>query len=79
MMFLKKVDAIKLFGKRGSNKLENEGRFTGWFTGFIESQQKLYFFTSYIESPDLQHPQLKAAQKEIPYLIFEYLNIIKNR
>ncbi len=75
MMWQKELNGLKIYGKRGSNKLETEKRYTGWFVGYIESNSKVYFFTSFIESPDMDHPTIVDAQKEIPYKIFEYLQL----
>jgi len=76
---------LAVYGKRGSNKLYwrdkytgklyNEDKYTGWFVGYIETTNSTYFFTNYIESPDLNHPKLVSAQKEIAFKIIKALNI----
>lgn len=75
MMYQKRVDGMRIFGKRGSNKLPDLQLFTGWFVGFIETKNDIYFFTSYIESPNLQHPLLVEGQKEIVYNFLPSLNL----
>lgn len=71
MMFQKEAGGWKLFGKRGSNKLEKEQVFNGWFVGYGMKKGKLIYYVSYIESKDMNHPTLIDAQKKIPYAILE--------
>jgi beta-lactamase class D len=76
---------LKIYGKRGSNKLYKINRYTGglyardkytgWFIGFIEATGETYFFVNYIESPDLHHPLIVDAQKEIVYRICKSLGL----
>jgi len=75
LMWQKELNGANIYGKRGSNKLEQEKRYTGWFVGYIESGNQVFFFTSFIESPDLDHPKLVDAQKEVVYKIIEHLHL----
>jgi beta-lactamase class D len=73
------VPGSLVYGKRGSNKIYKsnnfykEDKYTGWYIGYIVSPDNVYFFTNYIESPDVNHPLLVNAQKEIAFKIFKIL------
>ena len=76
---------IKIFGKRGSNKLYKENKYTGnlykddsyngWFVGYAEGASDTFFFVNYIRSPQLDHPTIVMAQKEIVFKIIKALGI----
>lgn len=73
LLFQKELSGATIFGKRGSNKIEAEKRFTGWFVGYIEAPKNVYFFTNFIETKDMDYPTLVDAQKQIAFKIFETL------
>ena len=76
---------IKISGKRGSNKvykenkytgnLYNKDKYTGWFAGYVEGVNDTWFFVNYIESPDLNHSKIVNAQKEIAFKIVGELRL----
>lgn len=66
----------KLYGKRGSYRLNTENKYIGWFVGYIKVKNKVYFFTNNIQSPNLHHSSIVNAQKEIVYKILHELGIM---
>lgn len=74
MMFLKDVKGYNVFGKQGSYLLETENKYIGWHIGWIEKNDKPYYYINYLQTKDLKHPTIVNAQKEIPYKIFENLD-----
>ena len=74
LMFEKDTAGCKIYGKRGSYRLRGEKKYIGWFVGFIETINDVYFFVNYIQSPDLNHSTIVDAQKNIPFQIFRTLN-----
>jgi beta-lactamase class D len=76
---------IKIAGKRGSNKvhkenkytgnLYNQDKYTGWFVGYVEGANDTWFFVNYIESPDLNHLKIVNAQKEIVFKLVDKLGL----
>ena len=75
LMLDKEGVGYKLYGKRGSYTLNTESKYIGWFTGYVQVNNNVYFFINYIQSPDLHHPSLVNAQKEIVYKILQELKI----
>ena len=47
---LEETPAYKLSGKTGGGPLA-EGRFLGWFVGYLETKDDTYFFATEIEGP----------------------------
>jgi beta-lactamase class D len=74
MMYLREINGYKVFGKQGSYSLQTEGKYIGWLIGWIEKNEKSYFYVNYLQTPDLKHPTIVNAQKEIPYKIFEIVD-----
>jgi beta-lactamase class D len=51
------------------------GKNIGWLVGYIENNQNTFYFASCIESIDPNTANFNAARKNIPYQIFNELNI----
>lgn len=47
-MFLSQKHGRRLYGKTGSGKISDSTR-TGWFIGYIEQSENIYFFAAHIE------------------------------
>lgn len=69
------ITDMNIFGKRGSNKIPSQKKYTGWYVGYLKTAKGIYFLTSYLESPDLEHPKLVDAQKQIPFKILRQLQL----
>jgi beta-lactamase class D len=74
---------VKIFGKRGSNKvyqknkytngLYNKNKYVGWFVGYIEDKTDVWLFVNYVESPNLNNKKIVNAQKEV---VFKFMKKI---
>ena len=76
MMLEKDSLSYKVFGKRGSYKIISENKYMGWFVGYVETSDDVYFFVNYVQSNNLNHPRLVDAQKEIPFKILRSLKLM---
>ena len=74
MMYLKEINGYKVYGKQGSYLLKTEGKYIGWLIGWVEKNDKTLFYINYLQTPDLKHPSIANAQKEIPYKIFQNID-----
>jgi beta-lactamase class D len=77
ILFEKDTAGCKIYGKRGSYRLRGENKYIGWFVGYVETKDNVYFFVNYLQSPDLEHPRIVDAQKSIPFRIFQTLDLGK--
>jgi beta-lactamase class D len=75
LLFEKDTSGYKIYGKRGSYRLNGENKYIGWFVGYLETRDDVYFFVNYIQSPNLHHPAIVDAQKNIAFRIFETLDL----
>jgi beta-lactamase class D len=73
LMLEKDSAGIKVYGHRGSYLVND--KYLGWFVGYVETKSGVYFFTNYIESPNLKNKKLVDAQKEIVFKILKRLNL----
>lgn len=66
----------KLSGKTGwsiSNNINN-----GWFVGYIESQNKMYFFATNVEpKEEFDMKMFPMIRKDITYRAFKQIGILK--
>ena len=69
-MFEKNSAGIKIYGKRGSYQLKGEQQYIGWFVGYVEKENRVYFFVNFLRTPDLEHKSIIQAQKDIVFKIF---------
>ncbi len=78
MMVLKETEAFKLSGKTGWS-IRN-GNNNGWFVGYIEAQNKTYFFAANVEPEAAFDMRLfPIIRKEVTYKAFEEMGIVKDR
>jgi beta-lactamase class D len=49
----------------------------GWFVGYVEKGDKVYFFANCLQTTDWGNEQFGPARKEIVYDILDELNILK--
>ncbi|WP_117884635.1 class D beta-lactamase [Aureibaculum luteum] len=76
MMVIEKKDAYKLSGKTGWSI--SNGNNNGWFVGYIESQNKTYFFATNVEPKEqFDMNRFPMIRKNVTYKAFEQLRIIK--
>jgi len=76
MMLLEEKETFKLSGKTGWS-VSNENN-NGWFVGYVETQDKTYFFATNVEPiPGFDMKRFPAIRKEITYEVLEMLKIIK--
>ncbi len=71
IMFEKEINGYLIYGKRGSYRLRNENKYIGWFIGYAERKDQTCFFINYLNSPDLNHPFMVDAQKNVFFEIFQ--------
>ena len=69
ILLLEKTDTSRLSGKTGSGQLG--GVYTGWFVGFMESRNDVYFFATNIRRSSAAANGARA--KEIALRILQYL------
>ena len=53
IMTLEEAPGYRLSGKTGGGPLA-EGRFLGWFVGYLETRDNVYFFATQVEGPTYQ-------------------------
>ena len=76
MMVMEENEEYKLSGKTGWS-IDNEVN-NGWFVGFIETDEKIYFFATNVEPTDkfdMRH--FSSLRKEVTYAALEQMGIIK--
>jgi len=74
MMLLEQTEKYSLYGKTGWGIDGNKD--IGWFVGFVETKNNVYYFANRIETEDESHPNFAIARKEITYTIMKELNIL---
>ncbi len=50
----------------------------GWFVGYVEKEDKVYYFANCIQTSDFENEQFGEARIEIVYDILDELNILKH-
>ena len=60
-------------GKSGWGVQENKD--IGWFVGYLEAKDKVYYFANCIQSTDLNNKDFAKARKDIVYLILDDLKL----
>lgn len=73
MMLLEKNEKYTLYGKTGWAM--NGNKDLGWFVGFIETNNNVFYFANCIESNKEFLPNFAIARIEITYRILKELNI----
>jgi len=71
LMYDKDIKGYKVYGKRGSYRLTGEGKYIGWYVGYLTKSDQVYFFVNYVQTDDLNHPKIVGSQKEIVFKILE--------
>ena len=75
MMILEENDEFKLSEKTGWSV--RNGKNNGWFVGYVESQNKVYFFATNIEPKErFNMNMLSVIRKSITYKALEEMKII---
>ncbi|MEN9997108.1 MAG: hypothetical protein RI922_98 [Bacteroidota bacterium] len=49
----------------------------GWFVGYVEKDNKVYYFVNCLQTTDFENEQFGPARKEIVYDILDELDILK--
>lgn len=76
LMIIEKNDKYTLSGKTGWSVRNNNN--SGWFVGYIETKDKLYFFATLIEpKKSFNMDMFPMIRKEIIMKAFKILNIIE--
>ncbi|QCX37877.1 class D beta-lactamase [Aureibaculum algae] len=76
ILVIEENDTYKLSGKTGWSI--SNGNNNGWFVGYIESQNKTYFFATNIEPKEQFDMNLfPMIRKDVTYKAFEKMRIIK--
>ncbi len=76
MMTIEENDEYKLSGKTGWS-IRN-GNNNGWFVGYIESQNKTYFFATNVEPKEqFEMDMFPMIRKDVTYKAFGQMEIIK--
>jgi beta-lactamase class D len=73
MMLIEQTEKYAIYGKTGWGM--NSNKDLGWFVGFIETNNNVYYFSNCIESNKDSSPNFAIARKEITYRILKELNI----
>ena len=76
-MYQKDIKGYSIYGKRGSYRLAGGNQYIGWFIGYAENKQHVYFFVNYLTTGNLSHPSIVDAQKNIVYNIFSATHLLK--
>jgi beta-lactamase class D len=74
MMLIEQTEKYALYGKTGWG-IEGK-KDIGWFVGFVETNNKVFYFANCIETENESHPNFASARKEITYMIMKELNIL---
>jgi beta-lactamase class D len=56
---------------------DEEKRIVGWFIGYIEKNNNVYYFSNCIQSKDLDNTDFAKARTEIAYRILDDLKVTK--
>lgn len=76
MLFIEENDEYRLSGKTGWS-IRN-GNNNGWFVGYLESENIVYFFATNIEPKEQFDMNLfPEIRKDLTYMALEQMNIIK--
>jgi len=75
MMFTKDTLNCKFYGKTGWGNQDKKD--IGWFVGYMETSDNVYFFVNCIQSADNNNNSFSIARREIVYQIFSDLELIK--
>ncbi len=73
MMLIEQTEKYALYGKTGWGIDGNKE--IGWFVGFVETNNNVYYFANCIETENELHPNFAIARKEICYKIMRELHI----
>lgn len=68
-LFLSQESQSSLYGKTGSGKTSDSAR-TGWFIGYVEQSENIYFFAAHIEDKDSASGS--TAQKIVQTILKDY-------
>ncbi len=75
MMILKESPTYKIFGKTGWTMDDNKNN--GWFVGFVETKNKVYYFATNVEpNSSFDMDLFPKIRKEVTYQAFQKMNII---
>lgn len=74
MILIEQTEKYALYGKTGWRI--NGKKEIGWFVGFLETNNNVYYFANYIETENEPHPNFAIARKDITYKILKELNIL---
>lgn len=55
---------------------DEENRYVGWYVGYIEKNNNVYYFSNCIQTSNLDHKDFGRARTEIAYQILDDLEII---
>ncbi len=76
MMVIKDNEDYKLSGKTGWS--ENRGRNNGWFVGYMETKNNLFFFATNIEPKDkFERYKFLRSRESVTYQVFKKLKCFK--
>jgi beta-lactamase class D len=56
---------------------EQDNKDIGWYVGYLEIKDKVYYFANFIQSSDLKNKDFINARTEIVYLILDDLNLME--
>lgn len=72
ILILEKADTYQLSGKTGSGQLD--GLYVGWFVGYVEEENNVYFFATNIQGTSSDAKGMKA--KEITLNILQEFDLL---
>jgi beta-lactamase class D len=75
IMLMEQNDEYKLFAKTGM--CSHDSLWYGWYVGWIETKENVYFFATHFESEDNKNI-LNGGRKGITFAVFQDLGLIKN-
>lgn len=74
MMLIERTEKYAIYGKTGWGMNGNND--LGWFVGFVETNNNVFYFANCIETENQNHPNFATARKEITTLILKELQIL---
>ena len=75
IMFIDEQEDVKLYGKTGWGFQDDLD--IGWFVGFLETKDNVYFFANCVQTPDEKHPDFLKARRQMVLEILDELKIRK--
>jgi len=57
---------------------EQDNKYIGWYVGYVETKDNVYYFTNCIQTKDFDNPDFAQTRIDIVYKILDELKILNN-